>query len=48
MWVFLFILSIFIFVRHIIREQLLLEKKIAELRANLTISFDLRHDVSGH
>ena len=34
--------------RHIIREQLLLEKKIAELRANLTISFDLRHDVSGH
>lgn len=34
--------------RHIIREQLLLEKKIADIRANLTITFDLRHDVSGH
>lgn len=31
-------------IRQIIKEQLLLEKKIALIRANLTISYDLRHD----
>jgi hypothetical protein len=31
-------------IRQIIKEQLLLEKKIALIRANLTINYDLRHD----
>lgn len=31
-------------IRQIIKEQLLLEKKIALIKANLTISYDLRHD----
>ena len=33
-----------IMIRQIIKEQLLLEKKIAQIRANLTINYDLRHD----
>lgn len=31
-------------IKHIIKEQLILEKKIAQITANLTINFDLRHD----
>lgn len=31
-------------IKRIISEQLLLEKKIALIRANLTITYDLRHD----
>jgi hypothetical protein len=31
-------------IKKIIKEQLLLEKKIADIRANLIISYDLRHD----
>lgn len=35
-------------IKKIIKEQLIVEKKISEIRANLTINFDLRHDTSGH
>lgn len=31
-------------IKKIIKEHLLLEKKIAQIRANLTINYDLRHD----
>jgi hypothetical protein len=31
-------------IKKIIKEHLLLEKKIADIRANLIISYDLRHD----
>jgi hypothetical protein len=31
-------------IKKIINEHLLLEKKIAQIRANLTINYDLRHD----
>jgi hypothetical protein len=34
-------------IQKIIKEQLLLEKKIADIRANLTINYDLRHDERG-
>ena len=34
-------------VKKIIKEQLLLEKKIAQIKANLTINYDLRHDERG-
>jgi hypothetical protein len=30
--------------RKIIKEQLLLEKKIAQIKSNITINYDLRHD----
>lgn len=31
-------------IKKIIKEHLLLEKKIAQIKANLTISYDLKHD----
>jgi hypothetical protein len=31
-------------IKKIIKEHLLLERKIAQIRANLTINYDLRHD----
>jgi len=31
-------------IKRIISEQLILERKIAQIRANLTINYDLRHD----
>ena len=34
-------------IKRLIREQLLLEKKIADIKANLIISYDLRHDERG-
>lgn len=34
-------------IRQIIKEQLILEKKIAQIKANLTINYDLRHDERG-
>lgn len=34
-------------IKHIIKEQLILEKKIAQITANLIINFDLRHDERG-
>ena len=34
-------------IKKIIKEHLLLEKKIAQIRANLTINYDLRHDERG-
>jgi len=34
--------------KRIIKEQLLLERKIAELRDLVTITYVLKHDVSGH
>lgn len=33
--------------KQIIKEQLLLEKKIVQIRANLIINYDLRHDERG-
>jgi hypothetical protein len=35
-------------IRNIIKEQLLLERKIAQLKANIFINFNLRHDPSEH
>jgi len=34
-------------IRKLIKEQLLLEKKISQIKANLTINYDLRHDERG-
>lgn len=34
-------------IKKIIKEHLLLEKKIAQIKANLTISYDLKHDERG-
>jgi hypothetical protein len=34
--------------RKIIKEHLILERKIATIKANLTINYDLKHDSGGH
>jgi hypothetical protein len=31
-------------IKQVIKEQLILEKKIADIKANLIINYDLRHD----
>jgi hypothetical protein len=35
-------------IKEIIKEQLILERRIAQLKANIFINFNLRHDPSEH